>query len=111
MAGENIVFFPKYTALVTGTYYSDPYEVTGYKTLSAEVNNSAVINSATVTGRVQQSSDLLTWTDTGSDMIPSAGASATQDTSNPARYVRLKVVIGGTNATATIWAKAVARDA
>ena len=111
MAGENIVFFPKYTTLVTGTYYSDPYEVTGYKTVSAEVNNTAIINSATVTARVQASSDLITWTDIGSDMTPSAGASTTQDNSDTARYVRLKVVIGGANATAAIWAKAVARDA
>jgi hypothetical protein len=38
MAGETIVFFPKYTALCGNSiiYYSEAFEVTGYRTITAE---------------------------------------------------------------------------
>ena len=110
MAGENVVFFPKYTTLVTGTYYSDPFEVTGYKSIAAQVGNAAVINSSTVNGQLQESSDLLTWTDIGAGVTPTAGNVGSEDLSDPARYVRMRIIIGGANSTATMWGRAVARD-
>ena len=110
MAGENIVFFPKYSTLVTGTYYSDPYEVTGYKTVSMQVGNAAVINSATVNGQLQESSDLLSWTDIGSGVTPTAGNVGAEDLSDTARYVRMRVIVGSANSTAAVWGRAVARE-
>ncbi len=107
---EPIVFYPKYTTLVEGTYYSDPYEVTPYKSLSVEVFNAAAITSGTITGTLQESSDLETWTDITTSLAPSAGASATDDFSDTVRYVRLKIVIGATGGVVTFWAKAVARE-
>jgi len=110
VAGENIVFFPKYTTLVTGTYYSDPYEVTGYKTVCVQVGNAAVINSSTVNGQLQESSDLLTWSDLGAGVTPTAGNVGAEDLSDTARYVRLRIIIGGANSTSTVWGRAVARE-
>ena len=114
MAGETIVFFPKYTAL-TGApsagavYYSDPYDVTGYKTLTTEVFFAA--GTPTISGQVQQSSDLITWSSLGSPLAPASGALASATESNPARYVRMMMtVVSSGNLAATIWAKAVSRD-
>jgi hypothetical protein len=111
VAGENINFYARYTTLVEGTYYSDPYEVTGYKSVAVEVFLAALINSGTATGRVQGSSDMETWTDLGSNITPSAGASDTETITDPPRYVRLKMTVGGAGSTVTLWAKAVAREA
>ena len=69
MPGENIVFFPKWTSLAgTGggqIYYSDPYEVTPYKTLEVETLLAVVTASGTVAARLEQSSDLQTWSEAG----------------------------------------------
>jgi hypothetical protein len=111
VAGETIVFFPKYTTLVEGTYYSDPYELTSYKTAQVEIVNVAVINSATVTLQMEQSSDLTTWTNLGGTSVPTAGNVASSSLSGTSRYVRAKVTIGASGSSATIWCKAVARDA
>jgi len=110
VAGETIVFFAKYSPLVTGTYYSDPYDVTGYKSVDCQTMNVAVINSATVSVQMQQSSDLITWADVGSPMAPSAAATDTEALSGTARYVRAVVTIGQPGATAVIWVKGVARE-
>jgi hypothetical protein len=37
-----IDFFSKYTTLVTGTYYSDWFDVTAFKTIKLEVYNAAI---------------------------------------------------------------------
>lgn len=114
MAGETIVFFPKYTALTGSaspgtTYYSDPYEVTGYKTITTEVYYAA--GTPSISGQLQQSSDLITWSTLGSALSPAAGALASATDSNPARYVRMAMtVISAGNLAATLWAKAVSRD-
>jgi hypothetical protein len=115
MAGETIVFFAKYSTLAgvasPGTeYFSDPYEVTSYKTCVLEAYNGGVTQSATISVQPQQSSDLITWADKGSAIAPTAGTVATVTVSDPARYLRLKVTIVGANGTVTFWAKAVARD-
>jgi len=115
MAGESIVFFPKYTTLCgfSGgglTYYSDPFEMTGYKTVTAETGFGGAIGSGAISAQMQQSSDLITWTSFGSPMAPTSGA-AQETEPDPARYVRLQVTItGGAGSVVTFWAKAVARD-
>ena len=106
---ETIVMFQKYSTLVTGTYYSDPYDVTSFKTISVELFYAAG-NATTFTGQMQESSDLETWTDTGSALQPSAGAVASADYQNTARYLRLKITTTGADKVVTIWAKAVARE-
>jgi len=111
MNGENIVFFPKYTTLPTGTYYSEFYDVTSYKSLAVEVGNAAIINGATINGTVQESGDLITWADLSAGVVPSAGTTDSENFSNTARWLRLRIIVGGTNASATVWAVGVARDA
>ena len=111
MAGETIIFFPKYSSLVAGTYYSDPFDVTGYKELTAEaLLIGSVGTSPQVTAILQESSDLTTWTDIGSASTLSSTMSVLTKT-DPARYVRMKVVVSGTGAVGTLWSKAVARGA
>ena len=110
MAGETIVFFPKYTTLVTGTYASDPYDVTAYKSVDVQTMNHAIINSATVSVQMQQSSDLIQWDPVGSAMAPAVGNSDPESLSGTARYIRAVATIGAANSTAVIWVKGVARE-
>ena len=111
MTGDVIEFFPKYSTLPTGTFYSDPYDLTAYRSLVIEVGNAAVINSADISGTLQESGDLVSWVDLGSFLVPSAGTTASADYTNTARWIRFRIIVGGTNATATVWAKGVAREA
>jgi hypothetical protein len=58
VAGETIVFFAKYTTLVGATaggivYYSDPFEVTGYKTVTAETGFGGAIGSGAISAQMQ----------------------------------------------------------
>jgi hypothetical protein len=109
---ETIVFFGKYTTLVEGTYYSDAFEVTGYKDVAAQTMLAAEVGTGTISAQMEQSSDLVTWSNFGSAMQPSAGNVATELEADPARYVRLKVTAGGGGSgVITFWAKAVAREA
>lgn len=115
MAGETIVFFAKYTSLsgsaTPGTkYYSDPYDVTSYKTVILEGYNGGRTSTATISIQAQQSSDLITWSSLGSAIAPTVGNVASVTLTDPARYVRLEVTIVGADGTVTFWAKAVARD-
>ena len=107
-----IVFFQKPTTLVEGTFYSDPFDISAFKSLTTQVMfMEGQGTSPTVTGQIQQSSDLNTWSDSGSTLAPTEGNVSTQTQSDLARYVRLKVTIGGSSSpAATIWAKAVARE-
>jgi len=114
MAGETIVFFPKYSALTGSaagvTYYSDPYELTGYKTLTAEVYYAA--GTPTISCQLQQSSDLITWSNLGTAMTPAALALTSQSNQDSARYVRMAITVTSAgNLAATLWSKAVSRDA
>ena len=109
---QNIVFFAKPTTLVEGTYYSDPFDISAFKSLTIQVMFlEGQGTSPTVTGQLQQGSDLTTWTDSGSTIAPTEGNVSTQTQSDLARYVRLKVTIGGSSSpAAAMWAKAVARE-
>ncbi len=115
MAGENMEFFRKFTTLVSGVYYSDPYDVSGQKAITLQVMFAEGIGTTpTVTAQLQHSADLQSeaFADLGSSVAPAEGAVASTTVSDPLRYVRLKVTIGGSsNPAATFWAKAVARDA
>jgi len=112
VAGETIVFYPKYTSLVSGTYFSDPYDVTGYKQVDTEVLLvGAVGTSPVVTALLQESSDLITWTDISTATTLTAGTVSVLSKTSPARYIRLRIIVSGTNPVGTLWAKAVARDA
>jgi hypothetical protein len=113
MAGETIVFFAKYTTLVdTRTYYSDPYEVTGYRTINVETFMAGVNGApTTVVVTLQQSSDLITWSDLDTGTL-AVNTPDTMSATGPARYVRCTVAItGGTSPAVTLWCKGVARDA
>lgn len=110
MAAENIVFFPKYTTLVEGVYYSDPYDVTMYKSINVETAHTASIASATTSAQIQGSSDLITWTNIGTAMAPLAGNVDDETVTDAPRYLRVEMTIGATGGVATIWVKGVARD-
>ena len=115
MPGDNIVFFPKWTSLAgTGggqVYYSDPYEVTPYKTLDVETLRAVVTAGGTVAARLEHSSDLQTWTEAGGSGNLTAGAVDAISKSSPARYVRMKITVTAAGAVATLWSRGVARDA
>jgi hypothetical protein len=112
--GETIVFIPKYTTLCgTTDYYSDPYEVTGYKTVSIETLLLAIIGTASpaASATLQGSSDLITWATLDGPNSLSAGTIDNLSASAPPRYVRVKITTsGGTNMSVTLWCKGVARD-
>jgi hypothetical protein len=112
MAGETIVFFAKYTTLVGNTvvYYSDAFDVTGYRTITAETGFGGAAGSGAISAQMEQSSDMQTWTAFGSAMAPTSTPVLETET-DPARYIRLKVTISGSaNAAVSFWAKAVARE-
>jgi hypothetical protein len=114
VAGETIVFYPKYTTLCGkgaggATYYSDPYDVTGYKTIDVETYAPAFNGSPTVTVKLEQSSDLITWSDADSDTLAEATL-LTQSKTSPARYVRVSVLVNGATTGLTLWSKGVARE-
>jgi len=115
VAGETIVFFPKYTSLVGiaspgQIYYSDPYDVTGYKTVDVESLLAATSASGTVAARLEQSSDMVTWSEVGGSGTLTAGTIDVISKSSPARYIRMKLTVVTANAVATVWSKGVARD-
>ncbi len=92
-------------------YYSDPYEVTSFKSVVLEALLIQVAASATVTLQVQQSSDLQDWVDVGPPMSLTAGTISTQTLMDTARYLRVRATVVAANGVATFWAKAVCRDA
>jgi hypothetical protein len=114
VAGETIVFFPKYTTLCgTATFTSDPYEVTGYKTLTVETLLVAVVGGGVpvVNASLEGSSDMITWTPIDGPDALSAGTINNFSVTSPPRYVRVVIVTtGGTTMSATLWSKGVARD-
>ncbi len=116
MTGETVILFPKYTSLCSKSggvsYVSDPFDATGHKSIVAELNFvSAVGGATTVTGDLEQSSDLKTWSAvTGGGLAPSVGGMDRAVVSGTVRYVRLKVTVSGGGARmVVVWAKAVAR--
>ena len=116
MPGETIVFFVKFTTLPGvaspgAEHFSDPFDVTAYKSVVVEDYNAGVTGTTTVTLQAEQSSDLETWSDKGTSLSPTVGAVASTSFSDPARYIRLRATVVGANGTVTLWAKAVARDA
>lgn len=113
--GETIVFFPKYASLcgsaAPGTdYTSDPYEVTPYRTVVVETLFAGGTAGAAVSAQVQQSSDLITWTNTGTAMAPTVGNLASVTVTSPSRYVRVVVTVTAADDVVTVWVKAVCRD-
>lgn len=105
-------YFSKWTTLLGGTvaaitYYSDPFEVTAYKTIEGEVNVKGV-SGGTPTAQLEESSDLEKWTGVGSPTNLAENTLATISHSDSARYVRLAIVVPATR-TMTFWAKGVAR--
>jgi hypothetical protein len=115
VAGETIVFFPKYTSLCGATapgtsYPSDPYDVTGYKTLVVETFLAGNAGGGAISAQIQGSSDLITWTNLGSAMAPAAGALDSETLSDPPRYVRVVTAVTAADDVATLWCKGVARD-
>ena len=65
---ETIGFFTKWTTLLGGsgaaiTYYSDPFDVTPYKTLDIEVMVKG-LTGGVPTAQLEESSDIETWTST-----------------------------------------------
>jgi hypothetical protein len=110
MAGRNIVFFGDPTTLVTGTYESDPFDVTAYKTVTVQTQCRAAINSALISVQVQESSNLVKWTNVGDAMDPNAPDVESVTLTGTARYVRAVATVSGSNATAVLWVKGIARD-
>jgi hypothetical protein len=116
MAGDVIVFFPKYSSFAGATapgtiYYSDPFDVTQWKSVAAETMFAGASGSPTISAIMEQSSDLLKWSDFSTAMAPGVTESALRTASDPARYIRLKLTVVGASTVAVVWAKAVCRDA
>ena len=116
MTGETVMLFPKYTSLCSKSggvsYVSDPFDVTGYKSLVAELDYVAAVGGATtVAGALEQSSDLKVWSAvSGGGLSPSVGSLDRAAVTGTLRYVRLKVTVSGAGAKlAVVWARAVAR--
>ncbi len=110
---QNIVFFPKNTTLVAGTYYSEQFDVSEFKTVTTEVIYGGGLGTTpAISGQLQQSDDLTVWSNVGNAMAPASVANtpAQDSASNPGRYVRLQMTVTTGNATVTFWAKAVARE-
>lgn len=112
MPGIILSFFGKYSSLVgAASYYSDPFDVTGQKTVDVETLLVAATGTPTVTATLEQSSDLLTWTVADGPGTLTAGTVDTRTKSSPARYVRTKIQIsGGSSPVVTLWCKGIARD-
>ncbi len=111
MAGETIVFFSKYTSLAGGfTYESDFYDVTGWKQINAEVLLAGSSGTGTATAQLFDSSDAQVWTAIGTASNLSSTV-APISKSYPARFIKLVIVVPSSMTIATLWAKAVARDA
>ena len=113
---DTIVFFGKYSTLVGKAspgqdYPSDPYDVTSFKTVVVEALLLQVAASATASVQMQQSSDLQDWANVGSAMSLTAGTISTAVLSDTARYIRAVVTVVVADGVATLWVKAVCRDA
>ena len=115
-AGPVIVFFRKHTALLGlqegSTYFSDPVDVTGWKTLTTEV---AWLSAAPTGGMVESwletGSDLSQWTKLGGDLNPAEGSTIVGTRADPAHFVRMgiKVTSVGSEGMVVVWARAVAK--
>lgn len=110
MAGRGIIFFGKYQSVANGSdYLSDPFDVTPFEQVKVQVYLAGKTGSGTLTGQLQESSDLVTWSNKGSAVTPTAVGMSTIDTSDCARYVRLSIT--STFDNVTFWAMGVAREA
>jgi hypothetical protein len=114
-AGEVIEFFPKYTALCGsggGTAYTSDYvDVTRYKTVAAETLLLGLTTGAGISAQLQESSDLVNWTNIGGAMNPVApGDLVAVTVTNPARYLRVVVTVTVADDFVTLWVMAVARE-
>lgn len=115
MTGEPLSFFPKYTTLCSkagGVHYvSEPVEVTGYKSLTAEMAYVAATLTTTVTGTLEESSDLEQWSAvSGGGLAPAVGSVERAVVSGTLRYVRLRVSVSNAGVrVVVVWARAVAR--
>ena len=116
MAGEVMVFFEKYTAMVgpptvgSQFHYSDPFEVTGQKQIDIEIFVVGVTGGGTVVVTPQVSSDMITWTDGTPTGAIGGYTRATLSLTDTPRFVRLQVTHSATGVVASLWAKGVARD-
>ena len=115
MAGETIVFFVKYTSLAgsgaPGTVYtSDPYEVVAYKSVVLEVLFAGGTGGSAISAQLQGSSDLITWTNVGTPLAPTAGNLASATATDTPRYLRVVVTVTGADDVVTLWVKAVCRE-
>ena len=114
MAGQTIVFFPKYASLcgagAPGTAYaSDPFDVTAFKTVVLEVLFAGSTAGAAISLQLQESSDLITWSNVGAPLAPAVGALASVTESDLARYIRVVMTVTGADDVVSIWVKAVCR--
>ena len=115
MSGEPILFFGKNTSLCGATlgqaYYSLAVDVTSYGYVSATIVLTATTGTATVSAQLEESPNATTWTGVGSAQLLNVGIPGNIVISQPARYVRLKVVVAGSSVLATLYASGVARGA
>ena len=109
MAGQSIIFFGKYSTVANGSdYLSDPFDITPYEQLKVQIYLAGKTGSGTLTAQLQESSDLVTWSNKGSAVSPTAVGMSTIDTSDCARYIRLAIT--STFDGVTFWAMGVARE-
>jgi len=119
MAGMTMVMFEKWTTLTvkataTTTYRSEWFDVTGYSQTTVTVflkNNNAGV---TTKIQVEQSGDLDSFADAATLTTLTEGQERNVQVPSTARYVRAAIVLEGgatVDGAATLWVKAVAREA
>jgi hypothetical protein len=112
---DNINFFGRFTTIVGNTaVVSDPYDVTGYKSIDIEALLHSVVPPVTgvptVDVSLEMSADMNVWSTVDGPDTLAAGTPAQLTRTSPSRYIRVRVTItGGTNPVITFWVKGVAR--
>ena len=115
--GERIIeFFPRPTTLIAtqaGTlYYSDPADVTEYKTLTIEVVELASLGDGVLLETwIETGFDLANWATLGANFNPPSVGSIVAVRTDPARHVRhvVKATSVAAAGLVVMWSRAVAR--
>ena len=95
----DVPFLPRQTLVGAVTYYSNAFETGDYNKLVVIFKSYGTIGtSPTVTVTMQTSSDMRNWVDISGSLT----TDTVETKSDLGRYLRVKVVLGGTGPGATI---------
>jgi hypothetical protein len=86
-----INFIPR-QMMMTGTFYSDPFDVSDAHEVFAEIRVYASSSASAITGALQESDDFTTWSAYGSTVTATGGQTTTGSwTTVPKRFLRAKI--------------------